>query len=381
MLRSFIRNLFLKFIPQTRSIVFWDPWNLEVNNVSMAAYLGEHSKYRVYYAVPSKLMGSARKILPNSVKVVSNTDRKAYLQLARSEYLFVSQWDYPKAWSNKAKTINLWHGIPYKKISLLRDDVEVQPYKNDVVVGTSDLTQDIFSKTFGVNKKIVTQTGYPRNDVALNAQKNKKDMKTQLKDYLDGYDKILIWLPTVRKDVISVHGVSGIPVNNVYQINGFDEQKFNEYLKKYNALCIVKPHPLETPYPVGKKLDHILTIDDDWLWSQGITTYDLIGISDLLISDLSSIIIDYMLLDKPIICFSTDWDEYNHTRGFVFEDMEKWLPSKLVQNQSDFIEYLDNLLKTGEDPFEEQRLILKDKFFKYKDAKSASRLKEYLEIN
>src|SRR6476619_8350307 len=94
----------------------------------------------------------------------------------------------------------------------------------------------------------------------------------------------------------------------------------------------------------------------------------------MLISDVSSVIIDYLLLDQPVICFSSDFEEYKKTRGFYFDNMEDWLPGRLICNQTDFFNYLKLLLTTGKDPDEQKRMKLKDAFFTFKDAKSTERL-------
>ena len=72
-------------------------------------------------------------------------------------------------------------------------------------------------------------------------------------------------------------------------------------------------------------------IDDQWISERGVTLYQLVGSTDLLISDVSSVVIDYLLLDQPILCVSTDFEAYKKNRGFYFEAIEEWLPGPVLQ--------------------------------------------------
>jgi CDP-glycerol glycerophosphotransferase (TagB/SpsB family) len=89
--------------------------------------------------------------------------------------------------------------------------------------------------------------------------------------------------------------------------------------------------------------------------------------------------IDYLLVDQPIICISTDIEEYEKTRGFYFDKIEDWIPTKVLQNQKVFLKYL-NILLNGDsnDPFKQKREDLKNIYFTYHDAHSTERLVEHV---
>src|SRR5699024_3485869 len=140
----------------------------------------------------------------------------------------------------------------------------------------------------------------------------------------------------------------------------------------------LKPHPAAVEYKEPEGTTNFQFITDNWLSTHSITLYHLLGCSDMLISDVSSVIIDYLLMDKPVVCISEDFEEYKQTRGFYFEDIKNWIPAKVIRNQTDFLHYLERLLNRGNDPFEEKRRDLKDKFFKYHDAQSSRRLIEHI---
>ena len=63
--------------------------------------------------------------------------------------------------------------------------------------------------------------------------------------------------------------------------------------------------------------------------------YELIGISDALISDYSSVAVDYLLLDRPLGYVLADYEIYREKRGFVFEDPLEYMPGEKIYNACD----------------------------------------------
>jgi CDP-glycerol glycerophosphotransferase (TagB/SpsB family) len=358
-------------LQKRKQVLICEPWNIESNCVEVANCVASKYSYPVYYAVPKNMMVHARKLVFSNVKVIEVDSLLFKYIFLTSKYIFVAHWKFQKYYSKDQSVVNLWHGIAYKKIALLRGKPGMFA---DFTVATSKLTQKAFTDCFGNPLDTALITGYPRNDIMLRAQKDQTALKMRMDGNLERYDKIIIWLPTFRTDTVASHGTDGVAANNVFQIQGFDVAPFNALLRKHNTLCIVKPHPLDVQWSDDYGQSNVMVINDEWLWKQGLTLYHLTACTDILVSDISSVMIDYMLLDKPVICFSTDFDEYEHSRGFYFEDIENWLPSKLIRDQGEFMSYLENLLIKCEDPSEEKRKELKQAFFEFQDASSTERL-------
>lgn len=352
-------------------VLICEPWVIESNCVEVANYIAQNYKFPVYYALPTRLVEHASKLVVPGVEIVNDRSLKFRYLFLTSKYIFAAHWKFPKYYTNKQVIINLWHGVGHKKIAILRGKKGI--FAN-FTVATSKLTQKAFTESFGVPQDSVLITGYPRNDIMVRARAKKEALKRKLKGNLAAYDKIIFWLPTRRKDQVGANTVDGVPVDNQFQVENFDVLAFNEFLRKHNVLCIVKPHPFDFREDEDANYSNVLTINDHWIWDQGITLYDLTACTDIMVSDVSSIIVDFMLLDQPVICFSTDIEEYKENRGFYFEDIENWLPSKLVQSQAEFMEYLNGILTTGVDPWEAERLRLKREFFEYNDGNSTQRL-------
>lgn len=347
-----------------------EPWNIESNCVEVANHIAEHYKIPVVYALPAKLHGYARKLLSQEISVIDQEGLEFKRAYFTSKYIFSAHWKFPRFYTGNQTIVNLWHGVGHKKIGLMRGSSGIPA---DFTVATSKLTKKAFAQSFGVPEESVLISGYPRNDIMLRAKKERDTLKSRLNGNLSDYSKIIMWLPTFRTDTAN-NLTNGKPVDNPFQIEDFNTAEFNRYLAEHNVLCIVKPHPLDFQKTDGEKFSNVLVINDDWILAQGITLYHLVACTDIMVSDVSSIICDYMLLDQPVICFSTDFDAYRANRGFYFEDIEAWLPSKLVRTQSEFLNYLDGVLTTGSDPWERQRRALKEEFFTHHDAGSTARL-------
>ena len=95
-------------------------------------------------------------------------------------------------------------------------------------------------------------------------------------------------------------------------------------------------------------------------------TYELFVVSDALISDFSSIIFDYSILDKPMYFFVPDLKDYMHRLG-CFVDYKKEMPGPLCYNE----EELTDAIHSNEH-YDIKRF--KNKFFKYQDGKNVERV-------
>jgi CDP-glycerol glycerophosphotransferase (TagB/SpsB family) len=236
----------------------------------------------------------------------------------------------------------------------------------------------MFTEAFGVSGETVFISGYPRNDLLLRAKEKKKTIENKI-GISNTYSKILIWLPTFRKSVTDAERNDGTEAGNPFYLEGFDVNEFDHFLKEHNALCFVKPHPMAVKYDMALPGNpNLFFIDDKWLSEKGITLYDLAGITEILISDVSSVVIDYLLLDQPIICISEDFEEYRQKRGFYFHDIENWLPSKMLKDKHELYKELEACFLEGSSYNYEIRNRLKNSFFLHKDDKSTERLVKFV---
>jgi CDP-glycerol glycerophosphotransferase (TagB/SpsB family) len=358
---------------KSNRVLICEPSNIEANCIEVANFIVGNYKMPVALGLPAELMEYARMMVSPKVEVLDKNSMRFKLLYFTSKYIITAYGAFPRFFTKNQRVLNIWHGLPLKKIGMMRG---VRGVPAHFTLATSELTKKTFVAAFGVSPESVIISGYPRNDILLRERIGKVALKNRLQGNLAGFDKIIIWLPTFRTDTVTAHGINGVPVDNAFQIEGFDVSAFNDLLLKYNVCCIVKPHPLDVKRGDDHGQSNLRIISDEWLFKQGITLYHLTACSDILVSDISSIILDYLVLDQPVLCFSTDFEEYKAGRGYIYDDLENWLPGKLLRSQNEFSQYLEGILSSGIDPWEAKRKELKDVFFAYQGGDSTKRLLE-----
>ena len=93
------------------------------------------------------------------------------------------------------------------------------------------------------------------------------------------------------------------------------------FCRDNHVLVVIKKHYLQIPYDFGENvLTNIVYLENQDLEDNGLQLYEFINCSDALISDYSSVAIDYLLLNRPIGFTLDDYDAYTESRGWVFED-------------------------------------------------------------
>ena len=82
--------------------------------------------------------------------------------------------------------------------------------------------------------------------------------------------------------------------------------------------------------------------------------YQFLTLTDALISDYSSVAVDYMLLDKPIAYLLEDFEQYKKVRGFVFEDPLEYMPGYHIYSNEELDRFLSDI-HNHKDIYKEKR--------------------------
>ncbi len=289
--------------------------------------------------------------------------------------------------SLRAKKIQLWHGVPLKKMGLLvpsvaeihnsrwgrfSNAVRGKNYPHDLFVSTSEyFTENIFKKTEIVKRFI--NAGYPRNDIFF-------------KEQLDDLDLLGADIESLQKiDEFRKNGFKSVlyaptwddPMGNAIKSGFLDLAKLSEFAKKHKVLFIFKFHPSVRCVEEFGVFDNIIYYDN---------TKDiqpLLKVADILVTDYSSVYIDYLLLDRPIIFFAYNYEKYVEARGFI-SDYKSMSPGPICYSQDQFQETILNYTIRQADEFANKRKDFKKLAFDHEDGKSSERIwdfimKEYLE--
>ncbi|MFD2158966.1 CDP-glycerol glycerophosphotransferase family protein [Rubritalea tangerina] len=283
-----------------------------------------------------------------------------------SKYIFTTHGHFIPDVPKSQICVNMWHGMPFKAIGLLNH----MPGRRDTYIcATSPLYQKVMSDAFGVSCNRVLTVGSPRNDYLF---AEGASIWNWMEIDRSQYAKVFIWLPTYRQSVVGDIRTDGLEVGNVYGMGTVDEGDFERFLERENCLCLVKAHPMSPKYEQTSS-SHVLHIDEKWLWERGLLLYQVLGQMDFLISDISSVMVDFSLLDRPMIACFEDATEYMASRPMVFENIFDWLPASVVHHYSGLKQELQSLIR-DEDPTAEKRGKLMRQFHQHIDGKATERL-------
>lgn len=316
-------------------------------------YLKKENKYDFVLITREDL--SVRKPL----KVFSFFLRKSQL-LATSRYVFLNDNFMPMGKLNfrkEAVITQLWHGEgAFKKFGLhisqpedLRKREIAANEKLSYVVCSSEGVKKIYAEAFGVDEKKVLPLGAPRLDYLMNKENEAAAKEKILSLYPEAKGKkIVLYAPTFRDD----------EERDRKLLDSFDDEKLLRKLGDEYFL-FVRLHP------------QVHTASADFKCAADVTEYDdvreLVLASDVLITDYSSICMDFCILDKKTVFYCPDLLWYRERRDFYF-DYETFVPGEICKN----FEGLSEAIKS---PFcKERNSRFKEMNFDFFDTHNAERV-------
>ena len=151
-----------------------------------------------------------------------------------------------------------------------------------------------------------------------------------------------------------------------------------KYLSKKNkAVILIKLHPAQDKKVIESfKCNNIRIITDNELSEKGLKLYQLLAITNAMITDYSSVYYDYLLTKKPIGLAITDIEEYTKNVGLAY-DYYDTIKGEYIYNSEELCEFIENLSK-GIDKSLDERLKCLKLYHTYCDDKSAERVYEFI---
>ncbi len=221
----------------------------------------------------------------------------------------------------------------------------------DYIVTGSDHMREIFKSSFGVNDERFLPTGVPMTDLYYDQRRH----SLKRNDFPKG-KKILLYAPTYRD-----FAMDGL-------ILPFSKEQLQTELNG-DYILLVKLHP------AVKHLAKAET-DDEWIFDvSDQPLYPLLRVCDVLITDYSSIVFEYALLEKPVLFFTYDLDTYREKRGLVdrYEDI---IPGKACVTQNML---LKELLHLKESDHQRQIKTFAEEWNQYSEGRSSEQLLSFIE--
>ncbi len=342
-------GLINKIIPKNpKKVVFYSNLGFRDNVLAMYEYFIKN-KLNEDYKIIVATNDEKPEDLPKNVKYTSLF--KGFFSFLTAKYCFYSFGKYPIKPAKSQRVVNLWHGMPLKSVGRLCKGAE----KDDQnffshIIATSPFFADIMKKAFGARDNQIILTPQPRCDEIL--------VNAPTPDFLRQFDKVFVWMPTVysSKKV-------GLSDGDYGDINPFNEAfilRLNEFLKEKNSVLVIKPHPMDDAKALENK-SNVLYIDECFLKQEKLSIYTVLKESDALITDFSSIFIDYVNLDKPIAFILENLESYKKSRGFVLKDAEKLMCGAMVKSKEDLICFFSDVINHN-DEYKEKRRDCKNLF-------------------
>lgn len=265
----------------------------------------------------------------------------------------------------KPKIINLWHGMPLKVVGAL-DPVYGATYENcDIVLATNNFYQEIMSRVLLVDIERVKVLGCPRNDFF----DEPTDFFEKYKIDISKYKSIGAWLPTFHKNIYTEKRIDGHFKEDMIGFFDFDLlHKLDSKLQDIAGLLIIKVHPMDalnsTKFPQFYNIKVVTSNDPSF------HLYPLLGKCDYLLTDYSSVFVDYDILNRPMGFVFNDLDSYKKDRGFLVDDVESFLPGNIISNYEEFVDFIVH--------YKERYINTGNRYNTYKDKNSSRRLLDYL---
>ena len=218
--------------------------------------------------------------------------------------------------------LNSWHGIPLKIIG----KVSKGNMSNvNILCYSGNYEEHIYMQVFSIKKENMLKSGMPRNDelYLVNEEKIAK-IKQNLNIPIN--KKVILYVPTWRDS--DDNGKSYILQPPI------DISLWSKELEGY--ILLFRVHPFTTQLMGIEFNDFVMDVSDY------ANINELMMVADILVSDYSATIFDYSILERPIISFAYDYDEYKTSRGFFF-DLEKELPGNVLRTQYEVLDKIKTM--------------------------------------
>lgn len=236
-----------------------------------------------------------------------------------------------------ALKVQLWHGVAWKRIG--RDSIpnlhglykKIYQLINhyDIYIAPSRKYGESVKTAFKTDESHILYIGQPRNE-KLFSEKFKEQSRKYVEDRIGISDKkIIAYMPTFRDKTSDVFSFHQIETN----------KDFRDLANQFGFIVVEKLH-----YRSQQKQEN--TEDNKLVF--GIPDIDattLLGAADVLITDYSSCFFDFLIVDKPIIHYSYDYEYYKDKDRGLYYDISEVAAGSIAENQEELISAIADNMK------------------------------------
>ncbi|WP_057911964.1 CDP-glycerol glycerophosphotransferase family protein [Peribacillus muralis] len=307
-----------------------------------------------------------------NTKVIKRLSPEYYYYLAKAGY-WINNQNFPTYMSKRKETtyIQTWHGTPLKK--MLFDIENIQGREDgyldrvhaatktwDYLISPSPYASQAFRSAFKYNGKIL-ETGYPRNDLFYkdDAAITAKSVIEKLK--IPAGKKVILYAPTFRDNQTSK--------NNKFIFDlKFDLEKMKAALGDEYILLLRMHVVISNSLSIPSEFEDFVMNVSNYSDIQ-----ELYLISDILITDYSSVMFDYANTARPILYYTYDLEDYrDNIRGF-YMDFDKEAPGPFLKTTEEIIDSIINIDQINMQ-YKERYGSFREKYCGIEDGKATERI-------
>ena len=345
----FFTNISLKifyFFPKNKNIWIFGAWHGDRYSDN-SRYFYEYLRERKYKKVKLIWITKNKELLKRKDigEIYYNNSLKGIWYRLRAGVVFYTNGmqDFGELdFSNGSYIVALWHGMPLKKIyfasnkfentknklkkklKIIKNKLYFRCHRN-LSIATSIETKDKLERCFSLcenNEFLIS--GQPRNDILVKNKLNYKIQDIIIGKYLPTHKKTITYMPTYRN-------IEKLKKEQIYRIeNLIKNSRLKRILEENNSILIIKLHYL-MKVNLEESNERIILLED----SQIECTQKLLKVTDILITDYSSVFIDFVLQEeKNTIFYGYDSKEYlEEDETGLFYDYDKLLKDYLVKEE------------------------------------------------
>ena len=278
--------------------------------------------------------------IPGNPKIVKRFSLEYYKEVARSKYWVINGRQAARLHKRpEQRILSTWHGTPLKRLGLdIGNIYSMNPNIKksyidvgkqwDFLISPNRYTTNVLKSSFAYERDIL-ETGYPRNDILYNAN---EEYVNKIKNNLNipKDKKVILYAPTWRDD--EYLDVGQIKFELKLELDKLQRELSDEYI------VLVRTH-----YFIANKLD----LSPYKGFAFDVCNYDDIAelylVSDILITDYSSVFFDFANLKRPILFYTYDLEKYeSQLRGFYI-DIHTEVPGPLLKTTEEVIDSIKNI--------------------------------------
>ncbi|MCP5049914.1 MAG: hypothetical protein GY940_22290 [bacterium] len=354
------------------------------NNKYYYLYLKNKVKEPVYWVVEDKALYDELSSKGVDVKDFNGKDFPSLLFKASHFYFDNMTWQRKYPWLRyfKADIIHMSHGVGLKLTERMRvpdeffraltakelERFDSKIFSNRLLVSTSEFyARNVSVPAYSTPMENVTLSGYPKNDLFYkdipgSSVFSDEEVMRQVAEFKNKGHRLIVYAPTFR-DMDTQFRYADV----------IDYPTFDEYLRENRLLLVIKGHTTVSNGPASTG-EEPFTFTNILFYDTRRDGYPLLKEADLLVTDYSSIYMDFLHCRKPVLYFIYDYDRYIADHRVIQFDYNEMTPGPKAANYEELIRWLTHFLVDRKDGFEEQRQKILELAFKYHDGDASKRI-------